>query len=427
MATIQSIHAYEIIDSKGMPTIEGRLTLDDGQIVTSSVPANPLQKKDMAVDLRDEDAARFDGKGVTHAVSYINDLIAPKLKGASVYKQYEIDTWLTKADGTRNKSRLGANTLLTISQLLVKGGAAAQKIPVFRYINLLYKNIYKDGIPVEKMPTPIFNMINGGRHANNKLEFQEFLIVPSSSLTFGMAYQKAVEIFVELKKVLEYRNATTSVGEEGGFSPNLTTNLDALEILNETVSQRRMKVGFDFFLGIDMASSYYFKDGFYTIKDKSHPLKKQEYLDFIKHLVDNYSILILEDAFADEDWDGWKKLHELYSANIYIVGDELTRMNKERLTYVAREGSCNSFIIKPNQVGTVTETFELVNIARKNNITHIVAGRSSETNDDFIADLSVGLQSEFVKFGAPTRGERVSKYNRLWQIEREELTAPTKS
>ncbi len=421
MSTIKEIHAYEIIDSKGAPTIEARLTMDNGAYVVTSVPGATLHSTKEAVDLRDEDPARFAGMGVSHAVSYVNDLIAPKIKGASVTKQLEIDKWLLQADGTKNKSRLGINTILIISQLLVKAAAVTANVPLFKYINQLYHSIYKEEIFLEKIPTPIFNTINGGAHANNTLDFQEFQIIPSSSFSFGTAYQKAVEVFSELKRVLEYRNATTAVGEEGGFSPNLTTNLDALEILTETITQKKMKCGLDIFLGIDIAASRFYKNNQYGIKDKPHALKRDEYVEFLGTVIQNYSILALEDPFAEDDWEGWKKLNSNGSSSIYLMGDELIRGNKERLAYAIRENACTSVLVKPNQIGTITSMLELVNIARRSNVSYVVAARSSETNDDFIADLAVGLQSEFVKFGAPTRGERVSKYNRLWQIERDEL------
>jgi len=421
MALIKSIFAYEIIDSRGLPTVEARLELDNGVSVVTSVPGSEGNYPNEPGDVRDEDSNRFFGKGVLHSVSYINDLIAQKLKGVNPSKLREIDDWLIKADGTKNKSRLGTNTLLTLSQLIAKAGAVAAQIPLYTYLNQLYKTIYKTEIVINKVPTPIFNMINGGRHANTPMDFQEFLVIPSSSFTFGTAFQKAIELYSELKKVLEYRNATTAVGEEGGFSPNLTTNIDALEILNEAVSQVKMKIGLDMFLGIDFASSFFSKNGLYTIKDKPHPLKGEEYVTFVKFLLDNYSILYVEDPFDAEDWPSWKKLNSSVSSSVYIVGDELIRMNKDRLTYAIKESSCTSFLLKPNQIGTMSEVFEIVNLARTNSISYMVAGRSSETNDDFIADLAVALQSEFVNFGAPVRGERVTKYNRLWKIERDEL------
>ena len=421
MLKISSIRAYEIIDSRGYPTIEAELLLDNGRQVTTSVPESQALYPGEVVDVRDEDVTRFNGRGVLHAVSYINDLIAPKLKGVSPSKLLEIDAWLLKADGTKNKSRLGGNTLLTISQLVAAAGAVEADVPLFRYLNELYTHIYKDTIAIERVPTPIFNMINGGRHANTPMDFQEFQLIPSSSFTFATAYQKSIELFFELKKVLEYRNATTAVGEEGGFSPNLTTNLDALEILNETITQSRMKPGLDMFIGIDFASSYFSKKGLYTIKDKPHPLRSGEYVDFVKSLITDYAVMAVEDPFDSEDWPSWKKLTSTVSSTVYVVADELTRMSKERIENAIKEESCSTILIKPNQIGTLSEMFELVNIARQNKMSYIVASRTSETNCDFIADLAVGLQSEFVKFGAPTRGERVAKYNRLWKIERDEL------
>jgi len=421
MALIKSIFAYEIIDSRGLPTIEAQLELDNGASVVTSVSGSQGNFPNEPSDIRDEDANRFFGKGVLNSASYINDLIAPKLKGVNPAKLAEIDAWLIKADGTKNKSRLGTNTLLTISQLVAKAGAKDKQVPLYTHLNQIYTSVYKTEIVIDKVPTPIFNMINGGKHANTPMDFQEFQIIPSSSFTFSTAYQKAIELYAELKKVLEYRNATTAIGEEGGFSPNLTTNIDALEILNEAVSQVKMKIGLDMFLGIDFASSFYSKNGLYTVKDKSHSMKSDEYVTFVKSLLDGYSILYAEDPFDVEDWPSWKKLNSSLSSTIYIVGDELIRMNKDRLAYAIKDNSCTSFILKPNQIGTISEVFEIVNLARTNSITYIVAARSSETNDDFIADLSVALQSEFVKFGAPVRGERVAKYNRLWKIERDEL------
>jgi len=421
MLKIASIHAYEIIDSRGYPTVEAEAILDNGVRVITSVPETKAQFPNEPTDVRDEDVNRFNGRGVLHSASYINDLIAPKLKGVSPSKIFEIDEWLIQADGTKNKSRLGVNTLLTVSQLITMAGAVEAELPLFKYINSLYTSKFKEEINIDKVPTPIFNMINGGRHANTPMNFQEFQIIPSSSFTFGTSYQKSIEVFNELKKALEYRNATTAVGEEGGFSPNLTTNIDALEILVETINQLKMKPGLDMFIGVDLASSYYSKNGLYTIRDKAHALKSVEYMEFIRTLLSSYSILAVEDPFDSEDWPSWKKLTAATGSTVYIVGDELTRMSKDRLEYATREEACTTILIKPNQAGTLTEIFDIVHTAREHSLSYIVAGRSSETNCHFIADLAVGLQSEFVKFGAPTRGERVAKYNRLWKIERDEL------
>ncbi len=421
MSKIKKIYAYEIIDSRGFPTIEGRLVLDNGIKVTTSIPSGSSIGKYEAADLRDNDKNRFDGMGVTLAISYVNDLIAPKLVGVSPTKQQEVDYWLIKADATKNKARLGANTMLVISQLLTKGAAADEGLPLFRYINKLYKNMFKEEIKIEKIPSPIFNVINGGKHANNNLDFQEFQVIPSSALSFTNAYQIGIEIFHDLKKVLKYRNANISVGDEGGFTPNFAINTDSFEILNETIIERSLKIGLDIFLGTDIAASHFFKNDHYLIKDKPHPLKKDEYLEFLIDLTKKYSILILEDPLNEDDWESWKKLNSTISDRIYLVGDDLLTTNKERLSYAIKEKACTTILIKPNQAGTITETLEVINIARKNGFNYIVSHRSSETNDSFIADLAVGVQAEFVKFGAPSRGERVAKYNRLWQIEREEL------
>ncbi len=421
MAKIKQIYAYEIIDSRSYPTIEGKLILDNGMEVTTAIPAGTSIGRSEAVELRDNDPKRFDGMGVSKAVSYINDLLAPKLIGVSPLKQQDVDQWMIKADGTKNKSKLGANTMLTISQLFVKAAAADSQIPLFRYINSLYLSLFKTNIAIEKIPTPLFNIINGGKHANNNLEIQEFQIIPSSSFSFTKAYQMGVEVFHELKRVLIYRNANISVGEEGGFTPNFPTNIDALEVIAETLNQKNLKQGLDIFFGLDMAPSYYYKDGRYHIKDKPHPLKVDEYLEFILKIIKDYSILTLEDPIYEEDWQSWSKLSRAIPSNVYLVGDDLLTTNKTHLQRAIKEKACTTILIKPNQIGTITETLEVIDLAKKNNINYTVSHRSGETNDSFIADFAVGVQSDFVKFGAPERGERVAKYNRLWQIEREEL------
>ncbi len=421
MSTIKKIFAYEIIDSRSQPTIEARLITDDGKESVTSVPAGTSVGKYEAVELRDHDQKRFDGMGVSHAVKIINEALAPKLVGVSVLQQQEIDMWLIQADGTKNKSKLGANVTLTISQLIAKAGAYAQNIPLFRHLNLLYQKYFQEQIKLEKIPTPIYNVLNGGKHANNNLDIQEFQVIASSSLSFEKSYQLGVELFHELKRVLEYRNANVSVGEEGGFAPNLSANIDALEILNEAIIQRGLKPGVEMFFGMDMAASHYYKDQRYSIKDKPQPLTKNEYIEFVEKLIKEYAFLCLEDPLDQDDFDGWAKLNKAISANMYLIGDDLLATNKERLRRALKEKACNAILIKPNQIGTITETLEVVSEAKKNNIACVVSHRSGETNESFIADFAVAIQSEFVKFGAPSRGERVAKYNRLWQIEREEL------
>lgn len=421
MSTIKKILAYEILDSRGVPTIEARLITSDHRQVSTSIAAGSSVGKYEAVEVRDGDPLRFGGMGVKQAASLINDLIAPKLLGVDTKRQAEVDSWLIAADATKNKSKLGGNVILAISQLMVKAGAMDSGLPLFYYINKLYEQHTKEFIRIEKIPTPIFNIINGGKHANNNLEFQEFQIIPSSSLPFGQALQVGVELFHELKQVLLYRNANISVGEEGGFAPNLSTNIDAFELIQETISQRGLKPGLDVFFGVDAAATSFYKNDKYIIKDKPHPLSRDEYLDFLLSLTKSYPFLLIEDPLHEDDFSGWSKFAQSLPTNIYLIGDDLLAANKIRLEKALREKSCTTVLVKPNQIGTITEVLEIIHLARQNNLNYIVSHRSGETNDTFIADFAVGVQAEFVKFGAPSRGERVCKYNRLWQIVREEL------
>lgn len=421
MSLIKKIWSHEIIDSRGIPTIEGMLQLDTGQTVTTAIPTGVTQGKNESLELRDNDHNRFMGMGVSQAVSYINELIAPKLVGTDPTKQLEIDNWLIKADKTANKSRLGANTILTVSQLIAKAGAINQELVLFKYINHLFNQIHKETLTIEKIPVPIFNLINGGKYANNNLQFQEYQIIPSSSQTFSQAYQTGAEVFSELKTVLQYRNADISVGEEGGLTPSFASNLDAFDMITETLNKKNLKLGLDVFLGADIASTFFFKSEKYQLRDKPHPLNTDEYIDYILNLIKSYALLVIEDPIQGEDWHAWQKLNSLLPNNIYLVGDSLTNTNKQRLLRAVKDKVCSGIIIKPNQIGTVSEVLEIASLANKNQIATIISHRSGETNDDFIADLSVGIQADFAKFGAPSRGERVAKYNRLWNIEREEL------
>ncbi len=420
MAKVKRIFAYEIIDSRGYPTIEGRMLLDNGLEVMTSIPAGTSVGKYEIPELRDNDAKRFDGMGVSKAVLNINNLIAPKLVGISPLQQKEIDDWLIQAN-TSNNNKLGGNAILTVSQLMVKAASADQKIPLFSYINKLYQSLFKSEIAIEKIPTPIFNILNGGKHANNNLEFQEFQVIPSSSLSFTKSYELGVEIFHELKRVLEYKNANISVGEEGGFAPNFSSNIDAFEVIGETISRKNLKPGLDIFLGMDAAASHFYKSRKYVLRSKPEPLNTEEYIEFILELTKQYTFLVIEDPLDQDDFDAWAKLNEKIAKTIYLVGDDLLATNKDRLKKAIDMKACTTILVKPNQIGTISKTLEVIDIARKNNFNYIVSHRSGETNDSFIADFAVGVQSDFVKFGAPSRGERVAKYNRLWQIEREEL------
>ncbi|MFH1827532.1 MAG: phosphopyruvate hydratase [bacterium] len=421
MSNIKKIFSHEIIDSRGIPTIQGILELETGEQVKTSIPAGTSRGKREAVELRDNDISRYDGKGVLKAIELINNVIGPKLKGVSVFKQAEIDKWLIEADGTKNKEKFGANTILTISQLVVKAGAKSKNLPLFKYINFLFNSQTGEPLSISKIPSPIFNVINGGRHANNNLEFQEFQIIPSSSNLFSDAYRIGVELFHELKRVLLYRNANVSVGEEGGYAPNLKSNEDALEVLEETIKRKYLKLGTDIFFGLDIAASNFYKDQRYIIKNLPNPLSKDEYINMLKKLISQYPFLIIEDPLQEDDDKSWIKFNSIVTENTYVAGDDFLVTNKLKLKKAIKDKACSAIIIKPNQIGSVSETMDVVSTAKKNNIVCIVSHRSGETNDTFIADFGVGVQSEFVKFGAPSRGERVVKYNRLWEIERYEL------
>jgi len=419
MAKIKQIVAYEIIDSFGWPTLAGKLICDNGIEVTTSVPSSASTNKYAAYHLRDDDENRFFGKGVSQAVYFINNLIAPKLIGVDLSKNLAIDNWLVKADGTKNKNKLGGNTTLLISQLVAKAGAKCNQLPFYVYLNQLYTQLTKEKIKIEKIPTPIFNLLSGGKHGENSLDFQEFEIIPSSRFNFSQSLQLGVEFYHTLRKIIISKGAIPSAGLEGGFTPLLSTNVDALEILKETAAQKKLTLGLDIFFAIDLAASYFYKNEHFVIKDRTKPLKKDDFFSFLQLLIKNYPILLLEDPAYFDDLPYWQYLSSNLPKEVYLVADDLVAGNKDRLVMVIDKKAASGLVIKPSEIGTIYETFILVEIARKNQLTYIISHRSNETNDDFIADLSVALQSEMVKFGAPARGERVAKYNRLWEIERE--------
>jgi len=418
---IKKIYAQEIIDSRGYPAVCGRLWLDNGVMVETSVPYSFASSKYEAWQLKDDLQNDRIGIGINKVVDYINNLLAPKLIGISPTKQKEIDYWLKVADATENKSRLGANTMLVISQLILKAGAIANNLPIFQYLNQLYTLNFQTKITIEKIPSPIFNIINGGKQANNDLNFQEFQIIPSSSLNFGHSYLLGIQIYHLLKQILIYRKASVALGDQGGFTPYFTSNIDAIEIIKETINNQKLKLGLEIFLGIDFAASSYYADQKYLIKEKSHPLNLEAYYEYLNTIIKNNTLMFVEDPFESEDLISWQKINEEFGKEIYIVGDDLTGSNFKRVEKIIKEQACNAIIIKPYQIGTITEMLELIEMLRKNSMTYIISAGNSETNDDVIADISVALQPDFIKFGAPSRGERVCKYNRLWDIERNEL------
>lgn len=417
MSKIKSLKASEILDSRGNPTVQTVVTLEDGSAGTASVPSGASLGKYEAVELRDGDRSRFGGLGVLKAVANVNQVIGPKLVGFEATSQGEIDKLMIDLDGTTDKSKLGSNSILSASLAVACAAATSGKMPLYRYLNVLFGQSLPTSI--EKMPTPTFNIINGGKHGAGNLDFQEFHVVPATTKPYLEALRIGEEIYQTLKKVLTYRNAIHSVGDEGGFAPNLFTNLDALEAILESIKMTSHSFNRDVFLGLDVAATHFkIADG-YQIKDRPIPLSSSEFVEYLQDLNNQYHILLLEDPLEEDDWEGWVTLTRALGPGTLVVGDDLLATNKERLNQAIREKACTAVLVKPNQAGTLTETLEVIKLARKGGLKIVISHRSGETNDTFIADLAVSVAAEYVKFGAPARGERVAKYNRLLEIEAE--------
>lgn len=414
---IYTIVAREILDSRGNPTIEAAVILENGYRGVASAPAGTSLGKYEAKELRDNDEKRYFGMGVLHAVNIVNSTIAGKLRGMDALDQRGIDQAMLALDNTEDKSKLGANSILSVSLSVAAAAAAAQRVSLFRYLNTLFSQL----IPTQltRIPTPTVNVINGGKHGSGNLDFQEFQIVPASSLPYHDALRLSVEVYQKLKGILQYRNTSTAVGYEGGFAPNLYTNLDAMELLMDAVKATHYHFGVDVFFGLDIAASHFKTDRGYQIKDKQTPMSPKEFVAYLADLHKNYRLLILEDALDEDDWSGWTQVTAQFGSDVMIVGDDLLATNPKRLEKAIHDKACTAILLKPNQIGTLTEFMDVVALAKKNNIQTIVSHRSGETNDSFIADLGVAVQADYVKFGAPARGERVAKYNRLLQIETE--------
>jgi len=412
MPKITNVVAREILDSRATPTIEVSVLTDIGTFGTASIPSGAGVSKDEDVELRDGDPARYHGQGVLKAVHNAQAVLGPKLIGMEVEGQEKLDAHMIDLDGTNNESRLGANTILAISIACLKAAANSYKLPLFAYIATRYRPGSKLSIP-----GPIFNLINGGKHGAGNLDFQEFHVIPSTTMTFSNALRAGAETWSSLKTELAHRNAIHSVGDEGGFAPNLFTNADALELMALVVKNSSYRLGQDLYLGLDVASDSFYQDGKYNIKDSPRPLSPAELTQLYQNLVKDYGLLGLEDPLSQNDWSGWSKLSEVMPSSVMIIGDDLITTNVKRLQKAIDEKSCNAVIVKPNQIGTVTETIDLIRLAQKNNFTTIASHRSGETNDSFIADFAVGMGTDYAKFGAPDRGERIAKYNRLLEIE----------
>ena len=415
MAKIARIWAREILDSRATPTVEAACQLDTGHVTVASVPSGASTGKHEALEIRDNDPKRYHGKGVLKAVNAVNQILGPGLVGMDPTKQVDIDNRLIQLDGTENKSKCGANAILAISVAVAKAGALISGRSVFVWISELAKTL---GLPVSyKIPTPLFNMINGGLHGAGNLDFQEFHVIPASSKTFSEGLQAGVEIYMTIGENLKRRGAIHSVGDEGGYAPNLFTNADALGLFVESIKLTNYSLGRDVFLGLDVAADSFYKDGMYVIKDKTSPLDDNAMLEYFKQLNNQFRLAIVEDPFQEDAWDSWIKITSLLGKNVLVVGDDLLATNPKRVEKAIKEKACNGILIKPNQIGTVTETMKVIKMARDAGWRVITSHRSGETNDSFISDFAVGVGSDYVKFGAPARGERVAKYNRLLSIE----------
>lgn len=413
MATISDISALQVFDSRGNPTIEVTVRLDNDIQASSSVPSGASKGTYEAIEIRDQNPQVYNGLGVTKAIQNISEIIAPALQGYDADVLSTIDKKMIELDGTQNKAKLGANAMLGVSQAVAKAAAASQRVPLFEYIRSLTAGQDAN----YELPTPLFNMIEGGQHADNGLNFQEYMVVPASQKSFSQKMEIGVSIYHSLKRILLEKNFTSLVADEAGFGPELSSNLDALVLLKTAIEHAGYQFALDAFLGLDIAANNFIDTNNYKLIDRSASYSPNELIEFYKHLASDYSLLYLEDPFSEEDIASWRKLHAEGSVNTLIVGDDLTVTNPYRLQMALDNNAISGIIIKPNQIGTVTEAIAVSEMSKFKGLKVIVSHRSGETTDSFIADFAVGVGADYVKFGAPAH-ERVAKYNRLLEIEK---------
>mgnify|MGYP000698818622 CR=1 FL=1 len=410
MTLIEDIIAREILDSRGNPTIEVDVVLSGGAVGTAAVPSGASTGKHEAVELRDGDPQRFGGKGVLRAVEHVNETIFNHLEGADALDQRGIDLSLINLDGTPNKSRLGANAILAVSLAVAHAAAAHLGISLFRYLG---------GVNARVLPVPLMNILNGGRHAENSTDLQEFMILPVGAESFAEALRMGSEIYHALRGVLHDRGLATTVGDEGGFAPTLSTNREAVELLMRAIERAGYHPGQDVFLGIDAAASEFYQDGLYVLRREGRRMDAAEMIRFYEDLVGQFPIISLEDPLAEDDWDAWVQLRSAIGDRVQIVGDDLLVTNILRLERAIKLGAANSILVKPNQIGTLSETLDAVEMAKRASFTAILSHRSGETEDTTIADIAVATNAGQIKAGAPARTDRTAKYNRLLRIEEE--------
>lgn len=408
MSIITQAYAREILDSRGNPTVEVEIVLEDGTVGRAAVPSGASTGVHEAVELRDGDARRYKGKGVIQAVEHVNDAIADALIGLDATRQIEIDELLLRLDGTSNKGKLGANAILGVSMAVAKAAANYVGLPLYQYLG---------GTNAHELPVPMMNILNGGQHADNNVDIQEFMILPVGAANFSEALRMAVEIYHTLKAILKEKELGTGLGDEGGFAPNLKSNAEALDVIVEAIKKAGFKPGEEVQLAMDVAASEFYKGGKYHMLAEGAPKTSAQMINYLAELVEKYPIVSIEDGLAEDDWKGWAALTKKLGDKVQLVGDDLFVTNVERLAMGIEKGVANSILIKVNQIGTLTETFRAVEMAKRAGYTAIVSHRSGETEDTTMADIAVALNAGQIKSGAPARTDRVAKYNQLLRIE----------
>lgn len=408
MAMITEVYAREILDSRGNPTVEVEVCLEDGAVGRAAVPSGASTGVHEAVELRDGDKSRYLGKGVTKAVDNVNDIIAEAIIGLEATRQTEIDELLIRLDGTPNKGRLGANAILGVSMAVAKAAASSVGLPLYMYLG---------GVAAKELPVPMMNILNGGQHADNNVDIQEFMIMPVGAKSFTEALRMNAEIYHNLKALLKSKGLSTALGDEGGFAPNLSCNSEAIEVILEAVEKAGYKPGEDIVIALDVASSEFYEDGKYNLAGEGIVKTSEEMVEYLAELCEKYPIISIEDGMGEDDWEGWKKLTAKLGGKVQLVGDDLFVTNEERLVEGIEKGVANAILIKVNQIGTLTETFNAIETAKRAGYTCIISHRSGETEDTTLADIAVAVNAGQIKTGAPARTDRVAKYNQLLRIE----------
>lgn len=408
MAMITEVYAREILDSRGNPTVEVEVCLEDGAVGRAAVPSGASTGVHEAVELRDGDKERYLGKGVTKAVDNVNDVIAEAIIGLEATRQTEIDELLVRLDGTPNKGKLGANAILGVSMAVAKAAAASVGLPLYLYLG---------GVAAKELPVPMMNILNGGQHADNNVDIQEFMIMPIGAKSFAEALRMNAEIYHNLKALLKSKGLSTALGDEGGFAPDLKCNEEAIEVILEAVEKAGYKPGEDIVIALDVASSEMYEDGKYNLAGEGIVKTSAEMVDYLAALCEKYPIISIEDGLAEDDWEGWKALTDKLGGKVQLVGDDLFVTNEERLKAGIEKGVANAILIKVNQIGTLTETFNAIETAKRAGYTCIISHRSGETEDTTLADIAVAVNAGQIKTGAPARTDRVAKYNQLLRIE----------